>query len=181
MPVVSRIEKEKTPAPGSPVRLLIGGVGYRNLRDRSLGPVLIDQWKQLEWPFGVEVEDLGYGPIGIMHNLDSRMPYRAMILIAAAHRGREEGHIYSYRWKHELPDEEEIQARVAEAITGVVDLDNLLIVASYFKKLPADVVVVEVEVAKEEMWGEGFSNEMNCLLPKLLTQVQAEIRNLQCL
>lgn len=180
MPVASKIERERTLEP-HPVRLLIGGIGYRNLRDLSLGPVLIDQWKQLEWPAGVEVEDLGYGPIGIMHNLDSRVPYDAMILIAAVHRGREAGRIYSCRWNHQLPDEEEIQARVAEAIAGVVDLDNLLIIASYFRKLPQNVVVIEVEVAEEETWGEGLSNEMDRLLPQLLNKVQAEIRNLQCL
>ncbi|GAC1435972.1 MAG: hypothetical protein NVS1B11_31620 [Terriglobales bacterium] len=181
MPVESKIEKNQTPAPGAPARLLIGGVGYRNLRDFSLGPVLIDQWKRLDWPDGIEVEDLSYGPLAILHTLDSRPPYDAMILIAAVHRGREEGRIYAYQWNHRLPPEDEIQARVAEAIGGVIDLDNLLIVAGYFKKLPQDVTLIEVEIPEEDTWGECLSNEMDRLLPELLTQVQAEIRNRQCL
>src|SRR6266545_1254041 len=52
--------------------MLIAGVGYRNLRDLSVGPVLMDRLGQVAWPYGVEVEDLSYGPVGVMHTLDAR-------------------------------------------------------------------------------------------------------------
>jgi len=39
-------------------RILIAGVGYRNLRDMSLGPVLMDRLGQESWPDSVEIEDL---------------------------------------------------------------------------------------------------------------------------
>jgi Ni,Fe-hydrogenase maturation factor len=46
----------------STARILIAGLGYRNLRDMSFGPVLMDRLAQDGWPHGVEVEDLIYGP-----------------------------------------------------------------------------------------------------------------------
>jgi len=128
-------------------KILIAGVGYRNLRDLSLGPVLTDRLSRDAWPQGVEVEDLSYGPIGVMHNLDERDPYDRIIFVAGVRRDRQPGRVHCYRWEHQLPDREEVQARVAEAVTGVISLDNLLIIATYFGKLPRDVMVIEVEAA----------------------------------
>src|SRR5262249_34295077 len=60
-------------------------------------------------------------------------------------RGRRGAEVHSYRWDGVLPGAEAIQARVAEAVTGVIDLDNLLVVAGHFGALPAEVFVVEVQ------------------------------------
>lgn len=152
-------------------RILVGGVGYRNLRDLSVGPLLTDAWATRAWPEGVELEDLGYGPIGIMHNLDAREPYERLVLISASQDGRPPGEVRSWAWTHELPPEEEIQARVAEAIGGVVGLENLLVIATYFGKLPRDVAVIEVEIA-DEGFGEGFSPEVSAALPRVLEEVE---------
>ena len=158
-----------------PRRILIGGVGYRNLRDMSVGPLLSDRLQRLCWPEGLEIEDLSYGPIGIMHNLDDREPYNRLILIAGVKRDREPGCIYSYRWNHQLPDPEEIQARVSEAVTGVICLDNLLIICSYFKKLPREVSVIEVE-AIDENWGEELTPAIENLMPALIQEVHTKIQ-----
>jgi Ni,Fe-hydrogenase maturation factor len=74
-------------------RVLIAGVGYRNLRDLSIGPVLIDRLKKEKWPSGVEVEDLSYGPIGVMHNFDDRPPYDKIIFLAGVNRNRRPGQV----------------------------------------------------------------------------------------
>lgn len=161
-----------------PARILIGGVGYRNLRDMSVGPLLSDRLQQCSWPEGVEVEDLSYGPIGVMHNLDDRPAYQRLILVAGVKREREPGRVYSYRWKHELPDEEEIQARVSEAITGVISLDNLLIIGSYFRKLPRDVSIIEVE-AIDDNWGEELTPAVEDMLPAVIEEIHAKIREPQ--
>ena len=162
MPVESRAESAK---------MLIAGVGYRNLRDMSLGPVLTDRLSQDAWPQGVEVEDLSYGPIGVMHHLDERGPYARIIFVAGVRRDRQPGGLYCYRWEHQLPDPEEVQARVAEAVTGVISLDNLLIIATYFGKLPRDVMVIEVEAA-EASWGEGFTPDVETAIPKVIEQLR---------
>jgi len=140
----------------SPARVLIGGVGYRNLRDHSVGPVLVEHLAKLDWPQGIEVDDLSFGPIALVHRLREVPPYDRMVLISAVERGRVPGEVSRYQWSGVLPDPDEIQARVAEAVTGVISLDNLLVIGQYFGVLPDDVVVLEVEPAVED-WGADFT------------------------
>jgi len=120
----------------------------------------------------VEVEDLSYGPIAIMHSLDERQPYDRMVFVAGAKRGGEPGRISRYQWQGQLPNEDEIHQRVTEAATGVIDLENLLIVATYFKKLPADVLVFEVEAA-DDSFGEEMTPTVERVIPELIEQLRA--------
>ena len=158
-------------------RRLIAGVGYRNLRDMSLGPVLIEQLRHEAWPPGVELDDLSYGPIGVLHTLEARPLYDRVIFVAGVHRQRQPGGVYCYAWRHELPDLEDIQARVAEAVTGVISLDNLLIILTYFEQLPQDVVVIEVEAA-DTGWGEGLSAPGAQAVPQVLAAIYKHVRRL---
>lgn len=156
------------------MRVLVGGVGYRNLRDGSLGPYLAEVLAERA-PDGVEVEDLSYGPVAVSQNLRDRPPYARLVLVGAVRRGRLPGTIERYRWGGLLPPREEIQARVAEAVTGVISLDNLLIVCGALGALPADVRVVEVEPA-DEGWGEGFSPAVEAGLPEVVEAVWSSTR-----
>ena len=162
-----------TPPPLSP-RVLVGGVGYRLLRDLSFGPLLMDRLQREKWPEGVEIEDLSYGPVGVMHNLDARPPYDRIVLVGGVQRGRVPGAVLRYAWSRQLPDDEEVQARVAEAITGVISLENLLIIATYFDKLPRDVVVIEVQVSDEE-WGDEFSPEVERAIPRAIDEIRRAV------
>ena len=144
------------------MRVLVGGVGYRFLRDASIGP-WVTELLAPRASAEVEVEDLSYHPIGFIHNLQERPRYDRLVLIAAMNRGRPPGTVETYRWDGVLPSAEEIQARVSEAVTGVISLDNLLIVSAALGELPGDVRVVEVEPA-DEGWGEGFSPEIEARL-----------------
>jgi len=153
------------------MKVLIAGVGYRNLRDMSLGPLLVDRLQGSEWPEGIEVEDLSYGPIMIMHSLDERPKYDRMVFVAGVKRGRTAGAIYESRWPHTLPDDDEMQQRVFEAATGVIDLDNLLFVATYFRKLPDDVVVFEVE-AEDDSFGETMTPVVENAIPGLIVKLR---------
>lgn len=157
-------------------RLLIAGVGYRNLRDLSLGPVLIDRLGGEVWPPGVELADLSYSPIAVMHNLEAQRPYNRAIFVAGTNRQRQPGHIYCSRWQHELPSLDDIQARVAEAITGIISLDNLLIILTYFKKLPQDVRLIEVEAA-DTGWGEGFTATVEQAVPQVMVEIRKHVRD----
>jgi hydrogenase maturation protease len=128
------------------MRTLIAGVGYSNLSDLSVGPVVVAQLRKEEWPGHIEVDDLSYGPVAVVHRLGEAVPpYGRVVLVGAVERGRPGGAVRHYRWDGVLPDAEEIQARVAEAVTGVIDLDNLLVVTGHFGALPAEVFVVEVQ------------------------------------
>jgi hydrogenase maturation protease len=147
------------------MRVLVAGVGYRFLRDGSLGPYMADTLAPRAGN-GIEVEDLGYHPIGFKQNLDDRPPYDRIIFVAGIARGREPGTVHTYSWDHVLPDKREIQDRVSEAVTGIISLDNLLIVTEALGTLPDDVRVVEAEPA-DENWGEGFSPEIEAKLTEI--------------
>jgi hydrogenase maturation protease len=149
--------------------VLVGGIGYRNLRDGSVGLHVAESLADRAGD-GVEVEDVSYHPVGLSQNLQDRPPYSRVVFVAGVARGRSPGTITSYRWDCELPDEEEIQARVSEAVTGVISLDNTLIVCGALGGLPDDVRVVEVEPASES-WGEELSPEIEERLPEIVEAV----------
>jgi len=156
------------------MRVLVGGVGYRFLRDGSIGPWLSDRLAG-QAGSGIEVEDLSYHPVGLSQNLQERPPYDRLVLVAAVSRGRPPGTVEAYRWDGELPERDAIQERVSEAVTGVISLDNLLIVCGALGGLPDDVRVVEVEPA-DEGWGEGFSPEIEARLGEVEEAVWSSTR-----
>ena len=152
--------------------VLIAGVGYHNLRDLSVGPVLVPVLRRLNWPEGVEIEDLHFGPIHVVQWLEERPGhFDRMVFVAAVERGREPGRVYRYRWNGILPDADEIQQRVCEVVTGVISLDNLLIIGQYFGVLPLDVSVVEVE-SEDTGWGEGFTPRVEAALDEVIETVR---------
>lgn len=139
------------PDPGLP-RTLIGGVGYHDLRDFSVGPGVARSLGDRSWPAAVEVRSLGYGPVDVVHRLEwAEPPVERWILVGAVRRGRPPGTVTAYRWDGSLPDDEEIQARVGEAVTGVVGLENLLVVTAAFGAIPPVSDVIEVEPEVEEL------------------------------
>jgi hydrogenase maturation protease len=154
------------------MRALIGGVGYSYLRDGSLGPVVAAALASETWPDGVTVEDLSYGPIAVMQRLqEAAPPLERLVLVGAVRRGRPPGTVTVYRWSGRLPGVGEIQARIAEAVSGVISLDNLLVVLGFFEALPPEVLVVETE-PEDEGWGEGFSRAVESARPHVLDAVR---------
>lgn len=147
------------------MRVLVGGVGYRFLRDGALGPYITDTLAA-HARNGIEVEDLGYHPVGFTQNLHERPDYDRIVFVAAVARGREPGTVRAYRWDHALPSDREVQERVGDSVTGSISLDNLLVVSEAFKALPDDVWVVEVEPA-DEGWGDGFSPVVEARLSEI--------------
>jgi hydrogenase maturation protease len=156
------------------MRVLVGGVGYRFLRDESVGPYMADLLAGRR-PDGVEVEDLGYHSVGLAQNLQERPPYDRVVFVAAVRRGREPGTLETYRWAGELPSPAEIQGYVGEAAVGMISLDGHLIVCGALGALPDDVRVVEVEPG-EEGWGDGFSPRIEALLDDIEEAVWSSTR-----
>ncbi len=147
------------------MRVLVCGVGYRFLRDSALGVYITDTLAP-QAHNGVELEDLGYHPVGFTQNLNERPDYDRIVFVGAVDRGSEPGTVTTYKYDHVLPPAEEINERVGDSVTGSISLDNLIIVSEAFKALPDDVWVVEVEPA-DETWGEGFSPEIDAKLPEI--------------
>lgn len=155
MPVNSTSELTIDPA-SRERRILVGGVGYTNLRDLSLGPLLVERLRRTPWPAGVDIEDLSAGAIHEVHVLQSRQPYDAAILISGVRRGAAAGTVRAYRWDHPRRTADEVQERVSEAVVGIIGLDTLLIVLDHFGALPDDTRIVEVE-PHDEGWGPDLS------------------------
>lgn len=156
----------------APRRVLIAGIGYQYLRDLSVGSVVIPELRRLAWPAEVEIDDWWFGPIHAVHRLEaSPGAYRRIVFVSAVERGREPGVVSCYRWLGELPDADEIQRRVGEAVTGLIHLDNLLIVGEYFRAFPPDVVVVEIE-PDDCGWGDGFTPRVAAAMDELVATVR---------
>lgn len=165
-----------TPPTGVRPPTLVSGVGYHDLRDFSVGPWLARTLREEAWPEGVSVENLSYNPVAVVHRLqEEEPPFRCWIVGGAARRGRRPGEVTAYRWDHGLPDDEEVQARVAEAVTGVVGLDNLLVVTEALEAAPERVVVVEVEPGVEEL-GRSFTPAVREGAEEALDRIRGMVR-----
>lgn len=141
-------------------KVLVAGIGYRNLRDHSAGVAIADQLAGRAWPADVSVEDLSYNPVAVAQRLEDDPPARRfarVIFVAAVSRpSRLPGTVRAYRWDGVLPPDDEIHRAVCDAVTGVIHLDNTLIVARHLGALPDAVAVVEVEPLVHE-FGDAFS------------------------
>lgn len=156
---------------GEPARTVVGGVGYRNLRDHSLGIVMSEELGARAAPPALEIEDLSYGPVAVGQWLldEAReAPIARAVFVTAVARedGRPPGTVSAYRWDRVLPSEEAIQAAVVDAVTGVILLDNTLIVTEWMKALPAETIVVEVEPL-EHAFGDEMSRAVAAAYPRV--------------
>jgi hydrogenase maturation protease len=171
------VAEEAIPDAAKPTRILVAGVGYTCLGDHSAGPELVERLSSEEWPPGVLVEDLSYGPIDVLFKLQSSPPFRAGVFLTAAARGRPPGTLERRRWVGASLPPDDLQARMAEAVTGVISLDNLLHILHHFGVLPAEVIVLEIE-PRGESWGTEFSPPVESALEHARQAVRQEVERL---
>ena len=159
-------------------RVLIGGVGYQNLRDLSAGLHVLQRLGEgAALGERVDLEDLSYGPIDVLFLLQRRPRYAAAVFVTGSKRGRAPGSVECRRWDPPPITPEELQERVVEGVTGVISLDNLLHICGHFGALPEEVTVVEVEPA-DLGWGEGLSEAGRRALDEATALVRAEAMRL---
>jgi len=153
-------------------KVLVGTVGYFLLGNHSVGPVLLPHLKKLDWPDGIFVDELNWGPIAIVQQFQAmETPYdRVVFLVAIERPDREIGDISLFQWNGGLPGEEQIQACIGDAATGVISVDNLLIIGEYFKIWPKEVFLVDVEPGAEKA-GEHLTPEVGVKVPEILKTV----------
>lgn len=162
-----------TPISGIAGKVFIGTVGYHNLANHSIGPALLPQLQEMTWAPGVDIDELNWGPIAIVQKFQALpIAYDRVILLAAIERsGRNIGDKTVYKWMGGLPDEELIQRCVGDAVTGVISVENLLIIGEYFKIWNGETFVVDVEPGPEEA-GEHFTEKMQQAIPDLILTLQ---------
>jgi len=115
------------------------------------------------------IEDLSYGPVAIGQWLldEAReAPITRAVFVTAIARedGRPPGTVCAYRWDGVMPPDEQIQQSVTDAVTGVILLDNALVVVAWMGALPAETYVVEVEPLDND-FGEQMSPAVAAVYP----------------
>lgn len=154
-------------------KVFIGTVGYHNLRNHSIGPALLTRLQKMSWTPGVDVDELNWGPIAIVQKFQSlAIHYDRIILLSAIERpGRQIGEMTVFKWLGHLPDEEMIQRCVGDAVTGVISVENLLIIGEYFKIWSPETYLVDMEPGHEQA-GENLTEAMEQAIPELLLTLQ---------
>ncbi|MDQ6823543.1 MAG: hydrogenase maturation protease [Candidatus Eremiobacteraeota bacterium] len=153
---------------------LVAGVGYPYLRDMSLGCVLAAELQEETWPAHVLVDDYSFGPIAVVHRWQEMSePFKKVIFFGAMERGKKPGEITQYQWDQPALSNAQVQDRVAEAVTGVISMDNLLIITSALGVLPRNTIVMEVEPG-DVGWGAGFSEPVQRAIPTLRAMLKSE-------
>lgn len=152
-------------------RVLVAGVGYENLRDLSAGPIAVASIGELG-PH-VDVEDLSYGALDVRLVLERRPRYRLAVVIAAAARGDPPGTVRRERWLSPPIAPAELQLRINEALTGVINHVNLLHILTHLDALPDPVIVYEIE-PQDQGWGEGTTP----VVASAIGRVQGLVRDL---
>lgn len=136
------------------MRVLVGGVGYPDLCDYSIGILVQEHLSTRDAPAHVVVEDLSYNPIAIIQRLNDEPGddrFARAVFVSAVKRGESPaGAVRCYRWDRVLPSDEEIQRAVTDGVTGIIAVENTLVIAEYFRALPDEVIVVEVEPETHE-------------------------------
>jgi len=149
--------------------VLIGTVGYHLLRNHSVGPILLPQLNAKAWNGQVSIEEMNWGPIAIVQYFQTlEIPFdRVIFLVALERQERKIGDISVYKWLGKLPDEQQIQACVGDAATGVISVENLLVIGEFFKIWPKEVFLVDVEPGPEQA-GEHLTDEVKNKIPEIL-------------
>ncbi|MDQ3488671.1 MAG: hypothetical protein M3468_13210 [Acidobacteriota bacterium] len=176
------------------MRTLIGAVGYRNLRDFSAAFEVVDRLFD-DWQPGIEstelydksdhrriqtataeivLEDTSYNPIALvqwLQTLTADERFDRVIFVSSLERGRTPGMVTAYRWDGSLPPDDQVQEAVTEAVTGIIALENTVVIGGYFKVLPGEVVIVEIE-PQDHAFGPELSEPVGAAIDPVCSLVR---------
>ena len=139
------------------MRALVGAVGYRNLRDFSAAFEVFEGLAAQDLGGNVVLEDTSYNPIAVvqwLQGLPAGERFDRAIFVASLERGRAPGAVTAYRWDGDMPPDDQVQQAVTEAVTGIIALENTVVIGSYFKVLPSEIVIIEIEPRDHEFGPE---------------------------
>ncbi len=140
----------------------IGLVGYYQfVRGYPIGPILKEQIESAEWfDDDVVIKELNWGPIAIVQEFQAEgVEYDRFVLITAIDRDLPNGTVTCRRWLGGDMDVIAIQDRVFEAVTGVISMDNLLVIGDHFGVWPEEVITVEAQL-QDTAFGDLVMSEM---------------------
>ena len=132
---------------------MVGIVGYSAVVESyPLGPKLMEE---LENIFGdnpnVILENFTWSPVHIVQRLQGGEMTRPdrIVLVGLAAGSSKPGTVAVHRWVGGTQPEAKVQERIYEAVTGIVDLENTLMIGSYFNVWPDECLTVEADLAPD--------------------------------
>lgn len=139
----------------------IGLVGYYQfVRGYPIGPTLKEHIDAADWSNDVEIKEMNWGPIAIVQEFQAeKINFDRFLLITAVDRGLPAGTVTCRRWVGGEINVLDIQDRVFEAVTGIISMDNLLVIGEHFKIWPKEVITIEAQIADTAM-GDLVMSEM---------------------
>lgn len=161
------------PATAVPGRVLVAGVGNPWMGDLDFGPRFVGRYHDLDWPPEVFLEDAAVAAHRVLHLLQDLRPSR-VVFVAGWVRGDPPGTIRRCTPDRSAPDPDDVAARLGESAGGIIDVDHTLVVARYYRALPRDTVVIEVE-AEDETFTTEFSATVEACFQPVLDIVRDEI------
>lgn len=129
------------------MRTIVGIVGYfAFVRAYPLGPELMARLRAVPWSADVEIREMNWGPVAIVQDFQAqpRRPDR-VVLVGALDRGLPAGTIRCRRWVGGALDPAAVQRRMFEAVTGIISLENLLVIGAHFGIWPDQTFAVELQ------------------------------------
>jgi hypothetical protein len=156
--------------------ILVAGVAELYQGDLDLGRLAVARLMHEDLGPDVLVEELSYGAVAVAQRLQELRP-DALLLVAAHDRGRPAGVVERRDVSPSERTPEELQLAVGDAVTGYVDIDLLVDVATALDALPPRTVAVEVEPASVRP-SEELTPEAQAGLEEALALVHAELAEL---
>ena len=89
----------------------------------------------------------------------SSIHYDRIVLVAAVDRGMPPGSVICRHWLAGKLDNLVVQNRIFEAVTGIINLDNLLVIGEHFKIWPEELVTIEIQLA-DSSFGDFVLSEL---------------------
>ena len=94
----------------------------------------------------ISVRNMSWSPIHIVQQFEDAGAPERIVLVGAASACDVAGRVSAWRWYGGLMSEADVQERVYEAVTGVVDLENTLMIGERFGIWPKECYTIEVEI-----------------------------------
>jgi len=133
--------------------VLIGIVGYTPVVDAyPLGPKLMAALEaRLAGRDDIAVENMSWGPIHVVQRFqdEGAARPRRLVLVGAASVSSSPGRVRAFRWMGGSLPAQAMQERMYEAVTGIVDIENTLIIGTHFGVWPDEAYCVEVDLAAD--------------------------------
>ena len=160
-------------APTISPRVVVGGVGHLYQGDLDVGRLAVERLAHAELGRDVAVEDFSYGAVAVAQRLEELRP-QLLLLVGAVARGRSPGTVERREYRAAAGTAHEIQAAIADAVTGYIGLELVLEVAGGLGALPPRTVAIEVEPAATQP-SERLSPDAERGLEQALGLVRREL------